>query len=255
MPRHAIEHVEPCDRLRTELINFEPQRVKLCGNAVAMIHARTLDLAANVDSQIGALIEHHATLTYDWSTTKVLYAEPALADWTSPEYNADMFRTCVGALKKGSFEITGASYDPRLSDGMDKKPVLNGNATDVSFGFNVCSWSHYNPMMVFERFSSDELFELFAVLVGLIARAAAIRLDSGHQTILYSERLGDYSLVVSGKTVVKSLRQLSLEEDPFLSVWNSSLSAIKQINEFLDARHLQDEASHNSLRRWLVRNG
>jgi hypothetical protein len=95
MSRHSIEHVEPCDRLRNELLNFEPQRVRLCGNAVALIHARNL-FAANADSQIGSLIEYHSTLTYSWATTDVLYAEPVLADWTSPEYNVDMFRTCVG---------------------------------------------------------------------------------------------------------------------------------------------------------------
>ena len=254
MTRHSIEHVEPCDRLRSELINFEPQRVRLCGNAVALIHARNI-FAANVDSQIGSLIEYHSTLTYSWATTDVLYAEPVLADWTSLEYNVDMFRTCVGTLRKGSYEITGASYDPRLNNGMGEKAVLNGEALEASIGYNTCSWSHYNPMMAFDRFSGDELFELFTVLVGIVARAAAIRLNSGHQIILYSERPGDYSLVISGKIVAKSLRQLSLEEDPFLSVWNSSLSVIKQINEFLDARHLQDESSRNSVRRWLARNG
>lgn len=254
MSRHSIEHVEPCDRLRSELINFEPQRVRLCGNAVALIHARNL-FAANVDSQIGSLIEYHSTLTYSWATTDVLYAEPVLADWTSLEYNVDMFRTCVGTLRKGSFEITGTNYDPRLNNNASEKATSSGNVTEVSFGYNVCNWSHYNPMTVFDRFSDDELFELFAVLVGIIARAAAIRLNSGHQIILYSEQPGDYSLVISGKIVDKSLRQLALEEDPFLSVWNSSLTIIKQINEFLDARHLQDESSHNSVRRWLVRNG
>lgn len=254
MTRHAIEHIEPRDRLKSELINFEPQRIRLRGNAVARVSTH-VNLHLSCQDRVDALIEHHATLSHDWSTTDVLYAEPVLADWTSPVYNADMFRTCVGTLKRGSFEITGTSYDPQLNNQMSMKAIPTGKVAETGFGYSVCKWSHFSPTVVIDRFNGNELFELYAVLVGIIARAAAIRLNSGHQIILYRNQTFDYSLVISGKTVVKSLDQLSLDADPFLSVWNASLDAVKQINEFLDARHLQDESSYNSVKRWVSFNG